>query len=140
MVVHLATIILAVNSTKFENLLHKRAVIMVARNMMHQKELTYLELPPDEQKLTQRPKWSVISDNDRMAQSKAPQLDRKELKKIVRHARPGRPGAARHATASAASGPPRTGTAAAKTRRPLQAAPSGARRLSAPAPCRRDRR
>src|ERR1700693_903312 len=91
-VVHLAIIILAVNSTRFENLLHRRSVIMVSPDdLMRQKELTYLELPPDEQKLTQRPKSNVISDKDRMAQSKAPQLDPKELKKILDSARPGRP-------------------------------------------------
>jgi TonB family protein len=93
-VVHLAIVILAVNSAKFESLLHKRAVIMVSpEDLLRQKDLTYLELPPDEQKLTQRPKTNKISDKDRVAQSKAPQLDRKELKKILDSARPGRPGA-----------------------------------------------
>jgi TonB family protein len=92
-VVHLAIIILAVNSTKFEHMLHKRAVIMVSpEDLMRQKDLTYLELPPDEQKLTQRPKSNVISDKDRVAQSKAPQLDRKELKKILDSSRAGAPG------------------------------------------------
>ncbi len=61
-------------------------------DLMRQKELTYLELPPDEQKVSQRPKSNIISDKDRVAQSKAPQLDRKELKKILDSARPGRPG------------------------------------------------
>src|SRR5262249_1551525 len=92
-VVHLAIVILAVNSTRLEGLMHKRAVLVVSpEDLMRQKELTYLELPPDEQKLTQRPKSNIISDKDRMAQSKAPQLDRKELKKILDSARPGRPG------------------------------------------------
>ena len=91
-VVHLAIVILAVNSARLEGLMHKRAVIVVSpEDLMRQKELTYLELPPDEQKLTQRPKTNIISDKDRVAQSKAPQLDRKELKKILDSARPGRP-------------------------------------------------
>lgn len=91
-VVHLAIVILAVNSTRFENLLHRRSVVIVSpEDLMHQKELTYLELPPDEQKVSQRPKSNIISDKDRVAQSKAPQLDRKELKKILDSARPGRP-------------------------------------------------
>ena len=34
---------------------------------MKQKELTYLELPPDEQKLTKRPDTNIISDKDRIA-------------------------------------------------------------------------
>ena len=67
-VVHLAIVILAVNSTRLEDLLHKRAVIVVSpEDLMHQKDLTYLELPPDEQKLTQRPKTNIISDKDRVA-------------------------------------------------------------------------
>ena len=89
-VVHLAIVILAVNSARLEGLMHKRAVLVVSpEDLMRQKELTYLELPPDEQKLTQRPKTNIISDKDRVAQSKAPQLDRKELKKILDSARPG---------------------------------------------------
>src|SRR6266576_5105460 len=41
-VVHLAIVILAVNSAKFESLLHKRAVIMVSpEDLLRQKDLTY---------------------------------------------------------------------------------------------------
>jgi TonB family protein len=91
-VVHLAIVILAVNSTRLGDLLHKRSVVIVSpQDLMHEKDLTYLELPPDEQKLTQRPKTNNISDKDRVATSKAPQIDRKELKKILDSARPGRP-------------------------------------------------
>jgi TonB family protein len=76
-----------------EGLMHRRSVILVnPQDLMKQKELTYLELPPDEQKLTKRPDTNKISDKDRMATSKAPQLDRKELKKILDSARPGAPG------------------------------------------------
>src|SRR6476660_4987527 len=92
-VVHLAIVILVVNSTRLEGLMHRRSVILVnPQDLMKQKELTYLELPPDEQKLTKRPDTNKISDKDRMATSKAPQLDRKELKKILDSARPGAPG------------------------------------------------
>jgi len=117
-VVHLAIVILAVNSTRLEGLMHKRAVIVVSpEDLMRQKELTYLELPPDEQKLTQRPKTNNISDKDRVAQSKSPQLDRKELKKILDSARPGRPGP---------SGPP------AQSQQP--APPAAAANQNPPAP------
>ena len=117
-VVHLAIVILAVNSTRLEGLMHKRAVLIVSpEDLMRQKELTYLELPPDEQKLTQRPKTNNISDKDRIAQSKSPQLDRKELKKILDSARPGRPGP---------SGPP------AQSQQP--APPAAAANQNPPAP------
>ena len=55
-VVHLAIVILVVNSARLEGLMHRRSVILVSpQDLMKQKELTYLELPPDEQKLTKRP-------------------------------------------------------------------------------------
>src|SRR5450432_2106188 len=92
-VVHLAIVILVVNSGRLEGLMHKRSVILISpQDLMKQKELTYLELPPDEQKVSKRPDTNKISDKDRIATSKAPQLDRKELKKILDSARPGRPG------------------------------------------------
>src|ERR1700687_619088 len=89
-VVHLAIVILVVNSARLEGLMHRRSVILVSpQDLMKQKELTYLDLPPDEQKLTKRPDTNKISDKDRIATSKAPQLDRKELKKILDSSRPG---------------------------------------------------
>jgi TonB family protein len=92
-VVHLAIVILVVNSGRLEGLMRKRSVILVnPQDLMKEKDLTYLELPPDEQKLTKRPDTNRISDKDRIATSKAPQLDRKELKKILDSARPGPPG------------------------------------------------
>jgi TonB family protein len=92
-VVHLAIVILVVNSGRLANLMHRRSVILVSpQDLMKQKDLTYLELPPDEQKLTKRPDTNKISDKDRIATSKAPQLDRRELKKILDSARPGAPG------------------------------------------------
>src|SRR5450755_87229 len=107
-VVHLAIVILVVNSGRLEGLMHRRSVILISpQDLMKQKELTYLELPPDEQKLTKRPDTNKISDKDRVATSKAPQLDRKELKKILDSARPGPPGqpAQPAAPAPAAQGP-----------------------------------
>jgi TonB family protein len=109
-VVHLAIVILVVNSARLEGLMHRRSVILVsAQDLMKQKDLTYLELPPDEQKLSKRPDTNRISDKDRIATSKAPQIDRKELKKILDSARPGPPGTPARsqpaAPAPAAQGP-----------------------------------
>ena len=115
-VVHLTIVILLVNSQKFERYLPRRGVIEVSPNdLMKEKDLTYLELPPDEQKLTRRPETNNISDKDRKAMSRAPQLNREELKKIL--ARPGAPGP---------SGPP------AQSQQP--AAPAPATAQNAPAP------
>jgi TonB family protein len=109
-VVHLAIVILVVNSGRLEGLMRKRSVILVSpQDLIKEKDLTYLELPPDEQKLTKRPDTNRISDKDRIATSKAPQLDRKELKKILDSARPGPPGSQAQsqpaAPAPAAQGP-----------------------------------
>jgi len=90
---HLLVIMLVVNSPKFERFLPKRAVIVVGPNdWMRQKDMTFLELPPDEQKVSKRPNTNIISDKDRNAMSRTPQLNREELKKILDSARAGRPG------------------------------------------------
>ena len=92
-VVHLILVIVVVNSPKFEKYFPKRAVMVVSPNdWMRQKELTYLELPKDTQKITKRPDTNVISDKDRIATSRTPQLDRKELKKILDSSRAQPPG------------------------------------------------
>jgi len=90
-VVHLVVVLLLWNSDKFERLMPRRAVVVV-RPEDSNKDLTYLELPPDQQKVTKRPDTNIISDKDRIATSKAPQLDREELKRILDASRPGRPG------------------------------------------------
>jgi len=91
-VVHLIVVLVLWNYQKLAVFLPRRAVVVVSPES-NQKDLTYLELPPDEQKLTQRPKTNIASDKDRIATSHAPQIDRQELKKILEAARPGRPGA-----------------------------------------------
>jgi TonB family protein len=90
-IVHLTIVILIVNSGKLFDLVPRRAGILV-NPADQQKELTYLELPPDEQKVTQRPDTNNLSDKDRIATSKIPQPDKKELKKILESPRPGAPG------------------------------------------------
>jgi len=91
-VVHLVVVLAIINADKFERFVPRRAVIVVRPNSNNDKDLTYLELPPDEQKVTKKPDTNIISDKDRIATSRAPQLDRQELKKILDAARPGRPG------------------------------------------------
>lgn len=97
-IVHLLVIILFVNQPRLENFyrrvfLHQQPVVHVSiQDLMKQKELTYLELPPDVQKVIKKPDTNIISDKDRTASSRTPQLDAKELKKIIDASRPGRPG------------------------------------------------
>jgi TonB family protein len=119
-VVHLTIVILLVNSQRLERIFPRRGVIVVSPNdLMREKDLTYLELPPDEQKLTKRPNTNSISDKDRIATSRAPQIDREELRKILQSARPGAPGP---------SGPP------AQSQQPAAPAPAMAQNTPAPQP------
>jgi len=92
-ILHLMVIILLWNSEKLMELLPHRTVNLAIRtDVDRSKDATFLELPPDEQKLTRRPDAKVLSDKDRIATSKAPQINREELKKILQSSRAGRPG------------------------------------------------
>src|ERR1039457_7158434 len=92
-ILHLLVVILLWNSEKLMMLLpHRTVVVEMRTDADRQKDATFLELPPDEQKLTRRPDAKVLSDKDRIATSKAPQINRDELKKILQSARQGRPG------------------------------------------------
>jgi len=88
--VHLVVVLLLLNSDKLGRLM-PRSTVIAQPISERDKDLTYLELPPDEQKLTKRPNTNIISDKDRIATSKAPQLDRQALKKILDSSRPGTP-------------------------------------------------
>ena len=90
-VVHLVVVILIWNSPKFAKYLPGRPIEVSPKDWMRQKDLTYLELPPDAQKLPKRPS-NIISDKDRTATTRNPHVDPKELRKILDAARPGAPG------------------------------------------------
>jgi TonB family protein len=115
-VVHLIVVLLIVHSDKIARLLPRQTVAIQPRMLPEDKDLTFLELPPDEQKLTQRPKTNIISDKDRIATSKTPQLDRKELKKILDASRAGAPGPVAPPSPSQQPSPP----AAAQNNSPQQ--------------------
>jgi TonB family protein len=105
-VVHLIVVLLIVNSQKLAGFLPRQTVVAVSPSLSNQKDATFLELPPDEQKVTKRPDTNIISDKDRIATSHAPQLDRQELKKILDASRPGRPGASGMQAPQPQSAPP----------------------------------
>jgi TonB family protein len=91
-ILHLMVIILLWNSEKLMDLLPHRTVNLAITANDKSKDATFLELPPDEQKLTRRPDAKVISDKDRIATSKAPQINHEDLKKILQNMhRPGVP-------------------------------------------------
>ena len=107
--VHLVVVLLIVNSQKLAELMPRQTTVVMNPQVMPQdKDLTFLALPPDAQKLLKRPDTNIISDKNRIAMSKAPQLDREELKKILDSSRPGAPGGpsspAQQPSAAAAQG------------------------------------
>lgn len=90
LIAHIVLILIVVNSPSFEKYLPHRAVMMIHNG--NDNKLTFLELPPDAQKVTQKPKTNVMSDKTRIAETRAPKLDQKELKRVLDAARQGRPG------------------------------------------------
>ena len=94
-ILHLMVVILLWNSNRIATLLPHRTVPLELRaDLDRDKDATFLELPPDEQKLTRRPESKFLSDKDRIATTKAPQINREELKKLLAASEhPGEPGA-----------------------------------------------
>lgn len=69
-----------------------RRVIAVAMNPANDKNVTFLALPSDLQKPPRKPNTNIISDKDRIATARHPELDPKELRKILATPPPGAPG------------------------------------------------
>ena len=89
-IVHLILIIFLYKIEWFEKLLPHHSVVAV--RMTNGKDLTFLELPPDAQKLQHKTSSNIISDKDRIATTHHPELDPKELRKALATPPPGRPG------------------------------------------------
>ena len=87
-----------------------KVTLITPSQMFKNQDETFLALPPDLQKPTVKPKTNVLSDKDRIAESRHPDLNRKELQKIIDAARAGRPGtpAPQQQMASAAPSAPPT--------------------------------
>jgi TonB family protein len=121
-VVHLLVVLAIFNSAKIAGLMPRQTAVLSPNALPQDKDLTFLALPPDQQTPPAKPpETNIVSDKNRRATSKAPQIDRKELKKILDSSRPGLPGP---------SGAPQQPAAAAEA----QAAPSPQPQQAAPAP------
>src|SRR5215472_18367067 len=66
------------------------AVVVVAPPRDN-KDVTFAPLPDDMQKIRTAPKTDIISDKNRMAQTRTPQPDKDTLKKLLDAERAGRP-------------------------------------------------
>jgi TonB family protein len=92
-IVHLLLIIFIVEFDVLEKHFPWMHSIAVAVRPTSGKNVTFLELPPDLQKIPQAPKTNIASDKNRIAMTRHPELDSKELRKILATPPPGRPGA-----------------------------------------------
>ncbi len=92
-VVHLMVVILLVFSPKmFPGM--KGVMLATPADLMRNQQMTYLDLPPDMQKEPKvAPKTHVLSDKNRIAESRHPTLDRKTLEELKRAGPPKIPSA-----------------------------------------------
>src|SRR6476660_8226844 len=88
---HLLLTIILWNFKLIERFIPLHTVAVVPLNP-NKDNTTFLALPPDVQKLTRKPNTNVLSDKDRIATSRHPELDPKELRKILATPPPGAPG------------------------------------------------
>ena len=91
-IVHLLVFIVLWQVKLIEKYIPWHRAVVVALDANKNKNVTFLELPPDLQKPSRKPNTNIASDKDRIAMTRHPELDLKELKKILATPPPGRPG------------------------------------------------
>src|ERR1700691_52419 len=91
-IVHLLLIFFLLKIEWFEKYLPWHTAV-ASKNVTAGKDLTFLELPPDLQKLQHRPNTNIASDKNRVAMTRHPELDVKELRKSLATPPPGASGA-----------------------------------------------
>src|SRR3984885_11908993 len=114
-IVHLVLAIVLWNFNLIEKTLGWHTAVVVPMDAKN-KNLTFLALPPDLQKPTRRPNTNIASDKDRIAMSRHPELDPKELRKTLASPPPGAPGM----TAPRAPQSPQTAQTQPPTQQPQQ--------------------
>src|SRR5580704_4745460 len=88
-IVHLLLIVLLAKLDVFEKYLPWHTAVAVKKPNVN--DVTFLELPPDLQKVPHK-NTNIASDKDRVAMTRHPDLDVKELRKILQSPPPGKPG------------------------------------------------
>jgi TonB family protein len=121
-IVHLLLIILIVKFDALEKYFPWMHSIAVAVRPMSGKDVTFLELPPDVEKVPHRPNTNIASDKNRIAMTRHPELDPKELRKILATPPPGAAGG-NTAQAPAQQAAPQAPPAVAQNQPPAQQRP-----------------
>jgi TonB family protein len=89
---HLLLIITLWNLNLIQKYIPWHRVVAVAVSPTKDRDVTFLSLPPDAQKVPRKPNTNILSDKDRIATSRRPELDPKELRKLLATPPPGTPG------------------------------------------------
>src|SRR5579859_1989570 len=119
-IAHLVLFILLWNLPLIEKYVGIHTVAVVPLNLTQDKNVTFLPLPPDLQKPAHKPNTNIMSDKDRIATSRHPELDPKELRKILATPPPGRPGPSAPPTTQPAAPPAMAQQAAPQQQQPTQ--------------------
>jgi outer membrane biosynthesis protein TonB len=90
---HLLIAILLVVGPKYLPGYRKGVALISAADLMRSRQVTFLELPPDLEKNIAPPKTNILSDKNRIAQSRNPVIDKKTLEQLRDMRRAGAPGA-----------------------------------------------
>ena len=122
-IAHLLVFIALWNLPLIEKTMGWHSVVVVPVNPLQDKNVTFLPLPPDAQKLMRKPNTNIASDKDRIAMSRRPQLDPKELQKILATPPPGAPGPS-GPSAAQPSPPPQAMAQNAPSIQPQQGGPA----------------
>lgn len=105
-IVHLVVFIVLWNAKLIEKYIPWHTVVAVPVNLNKDKDVTFLTLPPDAQRVARKPNTNIASDKDRIATARRPELDPKELRKILASPPPGAPGMSGPRAPQSAAQPP----------------------------------
>jgi TonB family protein len=124
LVFHLTVVLILATSPKWGSF-SKPVPVRSAADLIRDRQLTFLDLPKDQQKVDKPPDTDRVSDKNRIA-TRRPTLDRKTLDELRDSARPGAPGPP---APNAAPAPPPPGGQVAQAQ-----PPAGSTALAAPTP------
>jgi TonB family protein len=103
---HLLLVICLWNLNLIQKYIPWHRVVAVAVSPTKDRDVTFLSLPPDAQKVPRKPNTNILSDKDRIATSRRPVLDPKELRKLLATPPPGAPGMTGPKAPPSAASPP----------------------------------
>jgi TonB family protein len=91
-IVHLLLFIMLWQAKLIERYIPWHTAVVVPVSAAKDKDVTFLTLPSDAQKVPRKPNTNVLSNKDRIATARHPELDPKELRKVLATPPPGAPG------------------------------------------------